>query len=351
MLTTVIPAFVAAVGALAGQLDPPAGPVEPTMKTLDQIEARTPINDATTPGDSNAVYVISEPGSYYLTEDLQGVAGDHGIEITAFPVTLDLNGFSVIGPGGSSLNGIEVNVTDADGVIVQNGSIRGWGDDGLSLGTSSGAAIIRDIISSENGEHGFAGGDGAAQYLNCIAIGNEEDGFNLGSESLVTGCSAISNTGRGFASEGAPFIVESRAVTNGDIGIELAAGSVTRCQLRDNTNVEIMIGGPGLIQDSLIATGESTGISVDDGVVVRGNQLFGGGAGTAVLVTGSGSSVERNHASNWTTAYSITGTNNSVCANISQGVTNGVTGDPMNAVGVLRSSYVGSGPWDNFQFP
>lgn len=44
-----------------GSLTPPGAP-EPTMKTLDQIEARTPI--------SSAPFTIIRPGSYYLTTNL-----------------------------------------------------------------------------------------------------------------------------------------------------------------------------------------------------------------------------------------------------------------------------------------
>jgi len=46
-----------------GSLTPPGAPA-PTMKTLDQIEARTPITNTTN------LVTISQPGSYYLTHNL-----------------------------------------------------------------------------------------------------------------------------------------------------------------------------------------------------------------------------------------------------------------------------------------
>src|SRR5262245_16199985 len=76
-----------------GDLAPPAGPVAPTMKPLSHVEPRTPITTATTPGDSDALFVISTPGSYYLTGNVAGALGKHGIEVTAPNVTIDLSGF------------------------------------------------------------------------------------------------------------------------------------------------------------------------------------------------------------------------------------------------------------------
>ncbi len=48
-----------------GPLTPPGAPA-PTMKTLDQVEVRTPI--------TNLPYTITQPGSYYLIANLTGTA-------------------------------------------------------------------------------------------------------------------------------------------------------------------------------------------------------------------------------------------------------------------------------------
>ncbi len=58
------------------------------MKPLDVVEPRIPI--------SSLPFTISAGGSYYLTKSLSGA---QGITITATRVTLDLNGFSLTGPG------------------------------------------------------------------------------------------------------------------------------------------------------------------------------------------------------------------------------------------------------------
>jgi hypothetical protein len=77
-------------GLAQGPLTPPPGAPAPTMKTLEQIEPRTPI--------SALPFTISSPGSYYVSGDLVVVANQHGISIDASNVTLDLGGFELVSP-------------------------------------------------------------------------------------------------------------------------------------------------------------------------------------------------------------------------------------------------------------
>ncbi len=72
----------------------PAGAPAPTMKALDQIEPRTLISANLTPGNLTNAYIISQPGSYYLSGNIV-VTNGNAILITTNAVTLDLNGFSI----------------------------------------------------------------------------------------------------------------------------------------------------------------------------------------------------------------------------------------------------------------
>src|SRR5262245_50594054 len=97
--------FAVAIGMTAtlraGDLNPPVGPITSTMKTLTEVEPRTPISLTTTPGDGDSLYKITQPGSYYLTGNVQGVAGKMGIEVVSSHVKIDLGGFQLLGVPGS----------------------------------------------------------------------------------------------------------------------------------------------------------------------------------------------------------------------------------------------------------
>lgn len=105
-----------------GSLTPPPGAPGAVMKTLDQVEARTPVN--TLPGDAAATHIITLPGSYYLTGPITGNTGKVGIRIEAVNVTLDLNGFAIEGVSGST-KGITANATGGP-VVIRNGILRFW---------------------------------------------------------------------------------------------------------------------------------------------------------------------------------------------------------------------------------
>jgi hypothetical protein len=90
-----------------GSLTPPAGAPAPVMKSLDQIEARTPI--------STSPIIINKPGSYYLTTNLSPsvtIYAPYAIDIATNGVTLDLNGFSI-----RSIS----NVANSCGIYIRGG--------------------------------------------------------------------------------------------------------------------------------------------------------------------------------------------------------------------------------------
>src|SRR5580658_10119634 len=102
-----------------GPLSPTAAPA-PTMKSLAQIETRTPI--------TNLPYSVEAPGSYYVTTNLTGGLINGGITILTNNVTIDLGGFTLSGIGGNS-SGI---VGGPANVVIRNGTLVNWGADGVN---------------------------------------------------------------------------------------------------------------------------------------------------------------------------------------------------------------------------
>jgi hypothetical protein len=154
-------AFAVSQPALAGPLTPPGAPA-PTHKTLTEVEPRTAINATNTPGDASHVYIISQSGSYYLTEDIVTAGTVSGIRIEADQVQLDLSGFTIRGPGNLPPNAGIVS-TAVSGIHIMNGFVSGYSTCvDLSLAT----VIRADSLSMSSGGQGMTTG-GDAHISNC----------------------------------------------------------------------------------------------------------------------------------------------------------------------------------------
>lgn len=119
-------------GALAGPNTPASDVV-----TIDQSKAAA---GGITSGDTAGFPItISAPGSYRLTSNLVVPAGVDAIQVSVDNVTIDLNGFSIKGPGtcggqtGSMTctalvtHGVAPAVSNIQRTTVQNGTVGGFG--------------------------------------------------------------------------------------------------------------------------------------------------------------------------------------------------------------------------------
>jgi len=235
-----------------GPLTPPGAPA-PTMKTLDQVEPRTPI--------SSLPFTITAPGSYYLTANLTGVSGPSGITINASNVSIDLNGFTLQGVPGSS-HGIDAQSGIAN-LSVRNGTVTGWGGTGINLFIPGGIQRIADILAANNGGGGITGTN--ATITNCTARANGSTGIALYGAGVISNCLALSNTGTGMVINEGGVIIASSSRSNAGTGIQLFGGRcvVTDCAVVDNGVNGINAGSNNLINKCSITLNTGNGVTGD----------------------------------------------------------------------------------------
>jgi hypothetical protein len=139
------------------------------------------INQSTVMAAGGFPYIITQPGSYKLSGNLiVASAAKDGIDINSDNVTLDLNGFTMTGPGtGGPGNGI---ASANQNITLRNGVVTGFRE-GVFL---TGTATITDLQASGNGE-------------GILAIPNSQPAFSgLNSGFIITRCAANGNAGDGF---------------------------------------------------------------------------------------------------------------------------------------------------------
>ena len=278
-----------------GDLSPPGAPAR-TMKTLDQLEPRTPI--------SSVPFIIDAPGSYYLTRNLQFTAesGD-AITVTVSDVTLDLMGFTLSSAPAVTGDAIRMN-PGLRNIAVKNGTITGnttvttsgtppnqawtvseagfayginssstpkatgcqfshlriFGCRSIGLDAGNGAVVEQVTVSQNGGTAGIVASAGSV--TNCSAHTNNNNGINasLGS---VTNCTAYHNRGTGID---ASAVANSRVFSNGGNGIFATQGSVTNCSATAS-ELSGIVALNGSISNSVAYFNGSHGISCVGGVV------------------------------------------------------------------------------------
>jgi hypothetical protein len=192
--------------------------------TVDQAKAEAggvTAND--TPGFP---ITISQSGSYRLTSNLVlPDANTSGIVITAPNVSLDMNGFAIVGPascvatgtlptvcsGTGSGDGIVINVPGANvrtAITLGNGTVRGVGRHGVANSVSyTGGIRVERMFLVNNG------GNGASMYASAV-IADSQLSYN--GQHGVTGNSLVlqGNVIRSNGSYGVSVNVTSAGVNN-----------------------------------------------------------------------------------------------------------------------------------------
>ncbi|HZW07804.1 MAG TPA: right-handed parallel beta-helix repeat-containing protein [Phycisphaerales bacterium] len=303
----------------AGPLNPPAGAVGGSMKTLSEVEARTAINAANTPGDADAtpsVYKITQPGSYYLTGNVQGSPGKIGIEIALGvldgSVTIDLNGFELVGGAGSA-SGAQVTLFGSPRVAVKNGTVRNWGGHGLDL-TSGRSVTVEGVRALKNGGNGL---NVTGRVDGCVASENAGKGVVLGAGSVAAGCEVVNNGAEGVLTFDNCTVKGCRVTDNVGAGISAAwACAVTDNSVSENNGDGIRMQARGTVERNLVTYALTQGTA-------------------AIRVVGGGCHVSDNRVNSAQTGIDVDGTLNVVVRNTVGGTSFPITAVAGNSVGPM----------------
>lgn len=236
-------AALAAGRATAGPLNPPAGAVASSGKTLSDVEPRTAVNATNTPGDATYVFRITQAGSYYLTGNISVPAGRTGVYLGA-GVRLDLNGFTITGAGGTSQG-----VFASNGCTVRNGTITNVASAVLVGISSTTAVYIEDLIVSA-----FSG-----------------RAFDIGGRSVVRRCT-ISGSGLvGIEMQGDYGTVEDCTVNNlNGTGVYINSYSVLRRSLLNGCSIGAYVGFGSHVQSCEFSSCNNIGLQASQRTAVHG---------------------------------------------------------------------------------
>lgn len=179
---------------------------------IDQNKA---LAGSVTPGDTPGFPVtLSRPGTYKLMSNLTVPPGKDGILVYSQNVTLDLNGFSIVGPitctgsgaartcpGAGPNLGSGIQPANNWYLRVRNGTVRGfasYGTTDLAMGS-----VLEDMTVRDNGLDGVRSWDPDVTVL----------------RSIVTG-----NGGAGMVFVQPPRLEDTIVTNNGGVGIQIRSG-------------------------------------------------------------------------------------------------------------------------------
>ncbi len=329
------------------------------MKTLNQIEPRTDVLTLT--NDGNSRFTIQQPGSYYLTTNIVGVASKHGINISSGDVTLDLNGFGILGVS-NSLKG--VNCTGSyTNITVRNGVVRGWGNNGVDIYSSGFPKnILLEHLTVSHNQTGILTEESSI-VRDCLSLSNRVDGIFC-RNGLISDCTSANNVVRGINAINS-IVRDCRINSSGGDGINANNSTVRDCEINSSGGNGIIV-RVGSVSSCVVKDSVLSGIYVElpgckiIGNTGNGNNKGGTSSHAGIFINDSNNRIEDNHfVTSGHAGIKVSGIsdNNVIIKNSVSGNTNILANNYIilgnNALGPLISAFgtiTNSNPWANFSY-
>jgi hypothetical protein len=220
---------------------------------------------------------INNPGSYVVVSSVAKTDTADGISISASDVTLDMNGQSLRGLGGSGI-GIRVSPT-ASRVRIKNGSVSGFGGGGILLeqgGPGGLGHVISNMQVTENGAYNLEIRSGQTTVEGLAAMSASGDAIHIaGSDvTLDLGGQSVrgSGSGTGIVLAGTPnpsrVRIRNGSVSGFAIGVDMLGSGhvVTNLKVSESTSVNINV-------QSKETSIESVGVNASTGGAVDGIRI------------------------------------------------------------------------------
>jgi hypothetical protein len=231
-----------------GALTPPGSPA-PTMRSLSEIEPRTPIPG----GIVTTIFTISRSGSYYLTGNRTNTtASSYGILVNANDVVIDLNGFTLSGAGAADFGIYAQNRTN---LTLLNGTIRDFASVGIIAPFGGNGHTISGVSVLNNRGIGIGLIAQGCRVINCLVEDNL-GGIGVRDGSLVAGNRIISNGGTQYGiSADSNCLITENAITSKDTNAAHAWGitaSGDGCRVVGNTVAYASVAGINSLGQNII---------------------------------------------------------------------------------------------------
>jgi hypothetical protein len=216
--------------------------------------------------------IISASGSYILNGNLTSTSAiTNCIDVSTSWVTINLNGFTVTGKGGTA-TGIYSNF---GALRVFNGSVNGFG---VGITAAGIGAVLQKVNIGSSVKAGASLGNYArvsGSQFQGNGTGGSGDGLDVGHNAVITHCVFSSNKGNGLKAGGGLVVAGSTAANNSQIGFMTGGSSVIKNNTASANGTEGFCddcnGGTGSTFRSDVATANRIGIEFYGSTVIGNN--------------------------------------------------------------------------------